>query len=506
MKSQLKRLLRVGASRISAATVSKTDPAWLVRTENAQLGTDAWKVRNPGPERAIEGYADHVEIDAGEPFRLFVSTTSGGFTVSAYRMGYYGGRLGRHIWSSGRVPGKLQADPQVSDDGYNTVTAKWDPSLTVDTTGWPEGCYLMRLVSDDGYDRYVPITVRSASCVGKAVWINATSTWMAYNRWGGGWNIYGGPQGSSKDYEGRSRKVSLDRPYDKNGSYFNWYELPMLSLAERIGTPLAFATDLDLHSRPEMFEGCTALIFAGHDEYWSKNMRENALALRDKGANIAFFGANTAYRHVRFEPSTLGLGDERVMVCFKQAAEDPLIETDPDDATHQWRMEPNPRPESVLCGVMYEGNPVDVDFVVVEPDAWMFEGTGVTRGSSFPRLVRVEYDKLFSGVEVPRPIQVLSDSPLLCRGAATFANACYYTVPSGAGVFSTGTLGWTPALPAGGYARQNPPETLQFTRTVSEYVLRVFAQGPAGLRYPAKDNYDQYARPRPGALHYMWNY
>jgi hypothetical protein len=279
----------------------------------------------------------------------------------------------------------------------------------------------------------------------------------------------------------------------------------MLSLAERIGIPLAYGTDFDLDSRRDWFDGARALVFAGHDEYWTSGMMNNATSIRDAGTNIAFFGANTAYRHVRLEPSTLGLGEDRVMVCFKRPEEDPFLETNPDESTHQWRNEPNPRPESALLGVMYEGNPVDVDFVVVEPDAWMFEGTGAVHGSSYGRLVRVEYDKLFPDVPVPRPIQILSDSPLMCHGAATFANSCYYTVPSGAGVFSSGTLGWTPALPAGGYARQNPPETLQFARKVSENILRAFAEGPAGLKYPARDNYEKYARPKPASMTYTWD-
>jgi N,N-dimethylformamidase beta subunit-like protein len=420
----VKSLLRPAARR-TGLIPSKARPAvprqasaepdsggpWTVAAENTRQGTDAWWVRHPGPDRAIEGYADRVAVDPGESFRLLVSTTSAGFTANAYRMGWYGGKQGRHVWSSGRIAGTLQPQAELRAP-YNTVVAPWKPSLTVDTTGWPEGCYLIRLVSDEGHDRYVPVTVRSAGAEGRVVWINATTTWLAYNRWGGGWNIYGGPKGAKADYDGRSRKASLDRPYDKNGSYFNWYELPMLTLAERMGIPLAYATDHDLHAGTERFAGARALVFAGHDEYWTSGMREHTLALRDSGTNLAFLGANTACRHVRLEPSTQGLGADRVMTCFKRADEDPYLSTDPDECTQQWRLPPNPRPESALCGVQYEANPVDVEFVVTEPDVWLFEGTGAVKGSSYGRLVRVEYDKLFSDVPVPRPIQVLSDSPL----------------------------------------------------------------------------------------------
>ena len=41
----------------------------------------------------------------------------------------------------------------------------------------------------------------------------------------------------------------------------------------------------------------------GHDEYWSKAMLDNVTAARDAGVNLGFFGSNTAYWQVRFEPS-----------------------------------------------------------------------------------------------------------------------------------------------------------------------------------------------------------
>jgi len=98
-------------------------------------------------------------------------------------------------------------------------------------------------------------------------------------------------------------------------------------------------------------------------------MFENVQLIRDAGTNLAFFGANTAYRHVRMEPSALG--EARVMVCYKNAVEDPMAMEHADESTHQWRLPPNPRPESMITGVLYEGNPVNAPFVVVEPDSWI---------------------------------------------------------------------------------------------------------------------------------------
>jgi hypothetical protein len=481
----------VRRTRRAVAELAPRVGRWSVRTENQLLGTEDWKLVRPGPVEAVQGYADRVSVTSGEEFRLFVSTTAARFRATAYRMGYYRGKQGRQVWQSDWVTGVRQPEPELVP-GVNMLHCDWRPSLTVPTRGWPEGCYLIKLVSDEGNDRWVPITVRSTSTRGRTVFVNSVTTWLAYNRWGGGWNIYGGPAGSVEDYHGRSRKVSFDRPYDKNGSYFNWYELPTLSLAEKMGLPLAYATDLELDGDLALFAGARALVFPGHDEYWTSGMFENAQKIRDAGTNLAFFGANIAYRHVRMEPSALG--PNRVMVCYKNETEDPVKG---DEATAQWRMGPNPRPESVITGVLYEGNEVEAPFVVVEPDSWIFEGTGAERGSSYPGLVRVEYDRLIEGMPVHRPLQALSDSPLVCRGVDTWANSCYYTVSSGAGVFSSGTLGWTPILPLGSPTASKgiPKKTQAFVLRTTENILRVFSEGPAGVSHPAVDNYDEYVRP-----------
>ncbi|MDJ0340659.1 hypothetical protein QMK19_11615 [Streptomyces sp. H10-C2] len=474
--------------------------SWSVADENRRTGTSAWRLRDPGPDNAIEGFADRTSVTSGETFRLFVSTTAANFRAEAYRMGWYQGKQGRKVWSSATVKGELQAAPKTVP-GIYLISAPWKPSMTVDTRNWPQGSYLLKLVSDQGHDRWVTMTIRSTSTVGRTVFVNAVTTWAAYNKWGDGTNVYGDARGTSgPGYAKRSRKASFDRPYDRKGSYFNWYELPMLSVAEQLGIPLAYGTDLDLDNSPGLFRGARSVIFPGHDEYWSSNMRDNTLKIRDAGVNIAFFSSNAAYRHIRLEPSALGR--DRVVVVYKDPSEDPVILKDPSQATQQWRLPPDPRPESVLTGVLYECNPVYAPFVVTDPDAWMFRGTGARAGSKYIGLVGVESDRLTAGVPVPRPIQVVGDSPLTCRGAKTRANAAYYTVPSGAGVFASGTMSWACSVYGNTGCLEQPgdervPEASgQFARTVTENILRAFAAGPAGRDHPAKDNYDRYVSPQ----------
>jgi hypothetical protein len=102
--------------------------------------------------------------------------------------------------------------------------------------------------------------------------------------------------------------------------------------------------------------------------------------------------------------------------------------------------------------------------------------------------VGVEYDRVNPGYPVQRPMEVLSHSPLTCRGVNSYADSAYYTHPAGgAGVFNAGTMRWVESF--GGHNDFGiDRRTGRFTRRVTANVLRAFADGPAAAKYPARDN------------------
>jgi hypothetical protein len=483
-----------GAAAASAAgkgrpTGTPSPSPSATRAENARPGNADWAVSKAGPARAIEGFADRVSVLPGEQFGLHVSTTAPAFTVSAYRMGWYGGARGRLVWRSGRLPGSRQADPTV-DQRTRTVRTDWARSTAVDTTGWPEGAYLLRLDTEDGSgQRFVPVTVRSAATAGKTVVVSAPATWQAYNEWGG-YSLYNGPTGGLAT---RSLEVTFDRPYlyDDGAGLFLVYEAPLIALAEKLGLPLAYTTGVDVARDPDLLRGAAAVLSLGHDEYWSPEQRQHVTAARDAGTNVAILGANCCFRRIRFEPSALG--PDRTVVCYKGAwQEDPGYRSG-KPATTDFREQPGADPESSLLGVIYDGYPVDAPYVVTNPGHWLFAGTGVGQGDGFPHLVGVEYDRVLTGFPTPRPIEILAHSPVVCDGRRSFADSAYYTVPSGAGVFASGTMRWVESLdangPGGGRADHGmDAKAGAMTRQVTENLLRAFAAGPAGRSHPASDN------------------
>jgi hypothetical protein len=451
-------------------------------------GAPDWRIRSIGPPEAVEGYTDRVSVLAGEEFGLYVSTTATGFRVSAYRMGWYGGAQARLYWRSGRLAGRARRRPG-PQGATRTVRALWPRSAVVSTAGWPEGAYLLRLDAESGHQRYVPLIVRSASARGQTLLMHAPATWQAYNRWGG-YSLYAGGDGA---YGTRSLAVGFDRPYDTNGAEkFLVYERAAVVLAERLGIPLAYTTGVDVHRDPSVLEGASAVISLGHDEYWTTEQRRHVTAARDAGVNVAFLGANACFRRVRLEPGPTGA--LRTVVCYKtDYRHDPVLADHPALVTNDFRAPPVPDPESALTGVLYEGYPTDAPYVVHNAAHWIFAGTGVRRGDSFAHLVGVEYDRVTPGAPTPGPLEIVAHSPLVCKGRKSHADAAYYTVPSGAGVFAAGTMRWVEGLMGG--TRDNgrnhglDARTGAFVTRATENVLRAFSKGPAARTMPVpQDN------------------
>jgi N,N-dimethylformamidase beta subunit-like, C-terminal len=259
------------------------------------------------------------------------------------------------------------------------------------------GCYLLKLVAPiEGIQQWIPLTVRDDSSHSAFLMMNAVTEWQAYNEWGG-YSVYFGRGRGGRSFQNRGRIVSFDRPYDQPGGAgdFIGLEFPLIQLMEQRGFDVSYVTSVDVHRHPELVLQHRALLSPGHDEYWSKPMRDGAEAARDHGVNLAFFGANAAYRQIRFESSAIG--PDRHQICYKAANEDPMRKMDPSLVTVNWRDAPVNRPENAMIGPQYKCNPVSNDMVIVAPDAWVFENTGVTMNQAPPDRDRARVRRLHAG-------------------------------------------------------------------------------------------------------------
>ncbi len=461
----------------AAGSSSPTAAGFDVRAENARPGDECGLARL-GQDHAVEGWLDRASVTPGQPVRLFASTTAKELTVSVFRVGWYGGRTCRLITRQASLPGRAQ--PAALDRTTNTVSTSWTPTATFDTAAWPPGDYLFRLDSAAGFQWYVPLTVRSPSARDRIVILNAVTTWQAYNAWGG-YSLYHGPKG----FADRARVVSFDRPYGfgDGAADFTGNEAPLVMLAERLGLPLAYATDTDLHADPHLLDGARAVVSLGHDEYYSPQMRAALTTARDAGVNLAFLGANAVYRRIRLGPSPYG--PDRLETGYKVAAEDPLYGRDNSQITANWPSPPNADPESSLTGGMYQCNPVHADLVVTNPRHWLLASTGLQAGSRIPGMVGSEYDRVALTYPTPEMIEVLAHSPVTCHGQADHSDISYYTAPSGAGVFDAGTSAWVCGLADVCGPGASGELVQRFVTQVTTTLLEAFAAGPAGRTHPA---------------------
>ena len=467
-------------ARPSAGTGAPPTPGhdanW-VRAENARPGTRAWRI--PGARVAAEqdlgGYTDSVSVAPGQPAVLRLSSGIGPVTVTAYRLGHYGGAGARRVWAS--EPLRVTRQTRPTADPLGTVRCSWPVTTQIDTAGWPEGSYLLRLDAG-GRARYVPLTVRSTSTRGRLVLVSATTSYQAYNQWGG-YSLYKGPDGS---FGTRARVVSFDRPYDLEGArqVLN-FEIGPVQAAERLGLDLAYLTSWELHHEPGVLAGSAGVVSLGHDEYWSVPMRRAVEQARDAGTNVAFLGANAVYWRVRLD------GAGRTLTCYKSGTEDP--DRGRPDTTAKWRADPRPEPENSLTGMLYEAFPADADLVVHDPAFFLFDGLGLRRGDRVAGLVATEIDRAYPIPGTPANLQVAAHSPVAIAGKPpTHSDLTYYTVPSGAGVLSVGTMGWCTALRGPSAKHRIDAASVQFARAVTGRLFTAMAAGPLGHAHPARGN------------------
>jgi len=451
-----------------------------VRSENDRAGTAGWDFPAARTAGAVElaGYASRSSVSPGEPFTLFVTATVGWFTVHAFRLGWYGGVGARAVWSSARLPGRRQPRPRV--DAHRTVRCAWTPTAEIATIGWPPGTYLLRLTASTGSCAYVPVTVASPTVAGRLVLVNAVSTYQAYNQWGG-YSLYQGPDGT---FATRASRVSYDRPYDEDGARIVLqYEAAIIGRAERLGLPVAYLTGHHLDGDPAVLDGAAGVVSLGHDEYWTTRMRATLTRARDRGTNVAFLGANAVYWRTRLTDHA-GT-DPRTVICYKSATADPVHGP---TTTTRWRGAPDPDPENSLVGSLYEAFPASGPLVVTDPGFFLFEATGARTGSTYPGLIGSEINRAYPIPGTPPTLRVVAHSPVTTATGPTYADTVYYTVPSGAGVFSVGTMGWNKAVRGPDRRSGTTPTSVAFAQQVTDTLLTAMTAGPLGRAHPAVPN------------------
>ena len=398
-------------------------------------------------------------MSGGEPISFHVTThPAADFTVSIYRIGHYGGLGARLVTQSPVCHGTPQPAP-IIDAATGLTTCDWSVSWRLDVpTEWVSGLYTAVFTTvETGWRSEAPFVVRDDSRRDTMCVVLPFTTYQAYNHFPDdgvtGRDLYGGvdPATGLVDLELRATHMSFDRPYATADLRYKMdFDADVIGFLERSGYDVTYATSIDLHAGRVDPANYRAMIFTGHDEYWSGRMRDAVDGAVVDGTHLAFMAANNAYWNVRLTPSADGRPD-RVMVCYKDF-DDP----DPDayGATNLWRnTQPGMpgRPEQSLIGTQYrymvDGTP---PLVVAASDHWMWAGTGVADGDEIADIVAGEADDLHP--EFPAVAGVtqtlLSRSPYLDLNsdATAVQTTSVYETTAGTIVFCAGTYNWARGL------------------------------------------------------------
>lgn len=464
-----------------------SSPANAIVAENCLPGNPGseWDInKSDGGDPTIQGFATDISVNQGGTVFFKINTPATAYTINIYRMGYYGGMGARKVATISPSAHLPQSQPACATDttvglidcGNWGVSASWQVPATATS-----GIYFAHLVrSDTGGDSHIVFIVRNDSSHSAVMYQTSDETWQAYNYYGAG-SFYS--QASPIfNLSGRSYKVSYNRPFLTRGFDQEWdtwvfgAEFAMVQWLEANGYDVTYFTGIDAARSGSLILNHKIYMDSGHDEYWSAPQRANVQAARDAGVNLAFFSGNTMFWKTRWENSIDGTNTaNRTLVCYKETLAFAKIDPNASTWTGTWR-DPSfsppadgGKPENALVGTLFMVNGTGADndgsLTIKVPSAdgkmrfWRNTAAATLAPNATYTLpiatLGYEWDlDIDNGFRPAGAFQLSTStysltSDLLLDYGATYGagtathHLMLYRAPSGALVFSSGTIDWS---------------------------------------------------------------
>jgi hypothetical protein len=437
-----------------------------IQEENRKPGSLDWQLTRVRLDKSdqvraslIEGYCSRQSVQAGDKLQIMVSTAPAAkFKIEIFRTGYYDGRGARLMKTIGPLQGKAQPVPGIGEKRLREC--KWESSAEITIPpDWVSGVYLGRLTTIPDapanslkevpyWQSYVVFIVRD-NRPADILFQCSDNTWQAYNQWPDHYSVYTDPRGG----QGPWSDVSFDRPYGKYAQIYEnpnsigsgeWlcFEFPTAYWLEQHGYDVTYCSNSDMIS-PERGLKCKAMLSVGHDEYWDRRSYDSVVKMRDAGVSLLFLSGNTACWVAPQKPSTDGRPNR---VMFRGG---------PYGGNHRWaklrEKEHGPFPErgpdeGYLIGAR-NVEPVNGggDWIVANPDHWVFEGTGMKKGDRVPGLIGWEYHGDPPG-DIPG-LELLAEGTAWVNGTQPQQwAATIYPGPKDNLVFNASTIFWSQGM------------------------------------------------------------
>jgi N,N-dimethylformamidase beta subunit-like protein/tachylectin len=373
---------------------------------------------------ALQGYPSSLSTAQGGSLTVQVSTTFASYSASVLRLAPAAGGPVTVVPATS-YPGRFQSLPA----GYRSAGCGWSPGFTVAAgVGWPSGVYSARLSSPFGTLHDVVFVVRPQTPQNKIAVILPTSTYNAYNTWGGhDQYTYG--------QDGVQRLITLLRPsvttnVNPTGVIDHTLYSDLLLLTWMTANNIQFDvyTDGDLHATgPTWLPSYKAVVLGSHAEYWTVTERQNLINYLNGGGRVVATGGNTLYEQV-------GYSTDLNTVTYRTTTGDRALLDDAGLYT------------SDALGVDF--NPATyMDFFPyqVQNNHSFLAGTGLTVGGTFGG---AGYNGAASGWEVDWAVSGVSGLVVIAVGLNPNGGAsmCYVPKPNNGWVFTTGSIAFNGSI------------------------------------------------------------
>ena len=437
---------------------------------DAQAGNSStsWQIPSKEFNQDTAGFAAPFSAYPGTTISISLTCAAPTYYLTIYRMGFYGGKGAKLVMQTPRQACIKQKEAR-TDLSKNLVVEKWKVVSRIDSSHLAPGMYLARINASDGHQSFVPFVLKDRVIKNRVVISVPFLTSLAYNTFTGQ-SAYG----KNGDFSNRARVLSFSTPFSEgygSGIYY-FYLQPLLVLIDKLKLDPTFVTDVDIALDPHLLQGAKVLISGGHDEYWTKEERDNVIRAREKGTNLIFFGANAEYWRVRLNHDT-PMKDLQ-MVIYKSKTEDP------DKSSPSVKFLDQGLPESKLTYQNYNCFKTKGEFQVSNPGAFIFNGTGAKSGSVYPGIMGPEIDHELTSDTYPGTRYVLNRSYVKCgkyfwdqKSSSTIVLG---VIPNEGGTISLGDMNWVER----GLTTMAPKTTFAFVTKVSTNILEAAVRGPLG--------------------------
>ncbi|MAT15649.1 MAG: N,N-dimethylformamidase [Planctomyces sp.] len=425
------------------------------------------------------------KVHAVEPYRL-----------SLWRYGYereFVKLLGWFDEHAARAVMQITPDGDYTQTGVKWNTVGYGSTHHTQLVTGPEssGLYYFHAKTESGREFFsFPLVVAPGKPQAKVAVLASTNTWLAYNNFGGRSNYINSTElpavpsinvrqdlirytkaGSFNTWgfqDNEYRPLSFERPEPGNcvgeheevtdpipgrlQSSLAPAEWRLLGWLEREGFAYDYYAENQLHDGTLDLDAYEVLIISVHPEYWSREMFAKVEDwVHGRGGKLMYLGGNGLNCEVEFlENDRL-----RFKTFLRPASGGELGMPDPAEPSRycESRMHRTYRSEASLLGVVCTASGImtAAPYKVIDPDHWIFAGTGLSKGDEFGQ--ESLHERIHGGASGHETDKMSPHSPpgtrLLAKGTNPDEGGgeiCYYETESHGAVFSAGSICYVASL------------------------------------------------------------